>query len=197
MSGPCAVALHPLPVVGIVGPSGAGKTTLLCRLLPQLAAAGLRVAVIKQASARFDLDTPGRDSDRLRRAGLARTLVAAIGQTVLIDERRPEADACDLTEALGWLDAAALDLVLVEGFAQAPVPKLEVLRATGPMRHQYRHDPWVQALLADPAPPADARLPWFALADVDAITGWLCRYRDDFPDRRGVRADAAARCGES
>lgn len=207
-----AVAACPLPVLGIVGPSGAGKTALLCRLLPELAVAGLRVGVIKQASARFDLDEPGRDSDRLRRAGLARTLVAAVGQTALIEERDPACQPgdCELADALGWLDVGALDLVLVEGFARAALPKLEVLRADGPKRHQYRHDAWVRVLLADHAPepepepesePAAAaaaasRLPRLDLADATAIAGWLCAYREEFLARRAGRTGGAARSGE-
>lgn len=201
-----AVAACPLPVLGIVGPSGAGKTALLCRLLPELAAAGLRVGVIKQASARFDLDEPGRDSDRLRRAGLARTLVAAVGQTALVEERDPGCQPGDfeLADALGWIDVGALDLVLVEGFARAALPKLEVLRADGPKRHQYRHDAWVRALLADHEPesgPEDAavaasRLPRLDLADAPAIAGWLRAYREEFLARRAGRTGGAVRSGE-
>jgi molybdopterin-guanine dinucleotide biosynthesis protein B len=57
---------------GIAGYSGAGKTTLLEKLLPRLAACGLRVSVLKHAHHNFDIDRPGKDSFRHRQAGAAR-----------------------------------------------------------------------------------------------------------------------------
>ncbi|VEB43226.1 Molybdopterin-guanine dinucleotide biosynthesis protein B [Chromobacterium violaceum] len=59
-------------VLGICGYSGSGKTTLLEALLPLLGRRGLRVSVIKHSHHDVELDTPGKDSFRHRRAGPAR-----------------------------------------------------------------------------------------------------------------------------
>jgi len=58
-----------LPLFGIFGPHESGKTTLIEHLLPRLRARGLAVAVAKVHGARLEVDRPGKDSDRLYRAG--------------------------------------------------------------------------------------------------------------------------------
>ena len=58
-----------VPVIGFVAYSGTGKTTLLTRLIPLLREEGLRVGVIKHAHHAFEIDTPGKDSYELQRAG--------------------------------------------------------------------------------------------------------------------------------
>ncbi|MEQ9124708.1 MAG: molybdopterin-guanine dinucleotide biosynthesis protein MobB, partial [Alphaproteobacteria bacterium] len=52
--------------IGIVGWSGAGKTTLLEGVIRSLSARGLKVATVKHAHRRFDMDRPGKDSFRHR-----------------------------------------------------------------------------------------------------------------------------------
>jgi len=51
-----------MKVLGIAGYSGSGKTTLIEKLIPLLAAEGLRVSLIKHAHHEFDVDHPGKDS---------------------------------------------------------------------------------------------------------------------------------------
>ena len=56
-------------IVSIVGPSGSGKTTLLEKLIPELVNRGLKVGTIKHDVHGFDMDRPGKDSWRHKRAG--------------------------------------------------------------------------------------------------------------------------------
>jgi molybdopterin-guanine dinucleotide biosynthesis protein B len=114
-----------MKVFGIAGWSGSGKTTLLERLIPQFTARGLKVAVIKHAHHGFDIDRPGKDSYRHRAAGASEVLLSCNDRWALMHERRDQSDVT-LDELLARL--APCDLVLVEGFKQEPIPKLEVHR---------------------------------------------------------------------
>lgn len=117
-----------IPLLGFCAwGSGVGKTTLLTNLIPTLASHGLRVSVIKHAHHTFDIDHPGKDSYRLRQAGAAQMLLGSPRRWALITElstaREPE-----LHDLILHLDPALADLILVEGFKQAAIPKIEVYR---------------------------------------------------------------------
>lgn len=123
----------PRPVLGFCAyGSGAGKTTLLTSLIPVLIARGIRLSVIKHAHHKFDVDKPGKDSYRLREAGAVQTLVTSDIRWALMTERQrmPELqdNAVTLAEVLPRLDPHAIDLVLVEGFKQADIGKIEIHR---------------------------------------------------------------------
>lgn len=111
--------------LGFVGWSGAGKTTLIEQLVRALVAEGLSVSLIKHTHHDFDLDQAGKDSYRYRDAGAAEVVLAGLQRWALLHERRSENPEC-LSELLGRL--APCDLVLVEGFKTAAIPKIEVFR---------------------------------------------------------------------
>ena len=114
-----------MKVFGIAGYPGSGKTTLLEKLIPQFTARGLKVSVIKHAHHGFDIDRPGKDSYRHREAGASEVLLSCNDRWALMHERRDGSDVT-LDDLLARL--APCDLVLVEGFKQEPIPKLEVYR---------------------------------------------------------------------
>jgi molybdopterin-guanine dinucleotide biosynthesis protein MobB len=108
-------------VLGICGHSGSGKTALIEGLLPALKAAGLSVAVVKHDAHRMDVDKPGKDSDRLFRAG-ADVLVHDAHEGLL----RIHAADLSLPQAIQRL-GGSYDLVLVEGHKGSPSPKVWLL----------------------------------------------------------------------
>ena len=73
---------------GIAGHSGMGKTTLLERLVPEIAARGLRVSLIKHSHKNIDIDRPGKDSYRLREAGCHEVLLLGNDRWALMHELR-------------------------------------------------------------------------------------------------------------
>ena len=146
-------ALSVARVVGIVGWSGAGKTTLLAKIIPLLVARGLRVATVKRAHHGFDVDTPGKDSHTHRAAGATEVLVASAKRWALMHEN-PVPQEPDLADLLERLSPA--DLVLVEGFKSAALPKIEVHRAANGKPFLFPHDTNIAALLHDGAPPEGA-----------------------------------------
>lgn len=116
-----------LPIIGFAAWSGTGKTTLLEQLIPELTGRGLRLAVLKHAHHDFDLDQPGKDSWRLRKAGASQVLIASSRRHAHLTET-PQGEA-PLGELLAKLDRRALDLILVEGFKHDPIPKIALHRA--------------------------------------------------------------------
>ncbi|EGT4452666.1 molybdopterin-guanine dinucleotide biosynthesis protein B, partial [Cronobacter sakazakii] len=60
-----------VPLLGIAAWSGTGKTTLLKALIPLLRERGIRTGLIKHTHHNMDVDTPGKDSYELRKAGAA------------------------------------------------------------------------------------------------------------------------------
>ncbi|PWV60597.1 molybdopterin-guanine dinucleotide biosynthesis protein B [Plasticicumulans acidivorans] len=174
--------VFPRPLLGVVGTSGSGKTTLLCALIEQLTARGLRVGVVKQASPRFDVDVPGHDSDRLRRAGIQRLLLSGESGSTLIEEY-PQPHESALAEALSWLEPATLDLVLVEGYAEAAIAKLEVLRAGQPMRHRHRDDADVIAVVCDHRIEPPPQVPCLDLNANEAVLAFVLDFLQCLPCR--------------
>ncbi|HHJ16161.1 MAG TPA: molybdopterin-guanine dinucleotide biosynthesis protein B [Gammaproteobacteria bacterium] len=125
-----------LPVLGFAAYSGSGKTTLLEQLLPLLADRGVRVGIIKHSHHDFEIDRPGKDSYRLRKAGAQQMLIASPHRTALIEEHTDKREP-QLNALLEQLHCERLDLVLVEGFRHVAFAKIEVHRAaTGkPLLH--------------------------------------------------------------
>jgi molybdopterin-guanine dinucleotide biosynthesis protein B len=155
---------------GFAGFSGAGKTTLIERLIPRLVASGLRVSLIKHAHHRFDIDKPGKDSWRHREAGASEVLIASDQRWALMHELRgePEPDLQTLLQRF-----APCDLVLVEGYKRARIPKIEVHRPELGKPLLSPQDPDIVALVSDV--PMDIALPQFRLNDYDAITAFVIR----------------------
>jgi len=115
------------PVIGFAAYSGTGKTTLLKEIIPLLRGKGIRVGVIKHAHHSFDIDTPGKDSYELRKAGADQVLIASSTRRALIKENVSGKEP-KLEDMIKELDLGDVDLVLVEGFRHLPFPKIELHR---------------------------------------------------------------------
>ena len=114
-------------VLGFAAWSGTGKTTLLKQLIPALKARGLRLGVVKHAHHSFDIDTPGKDSYELRKAGADHMLIGSRARWALMVERDSDGEP-RLDELLGHLSGEDLDLILVEGFKHERFAKIELHR---------------------------------------------------------------------
>lgn len=121
-----------MPILGICAAgSNAGKTTLITQLIPELAKRNIRTSVIKHAHHKFDIDHPGKDSYNIRESGAVQTLIASGKRWALMTEmtRTPHySDEANLDELLAQLNPNYADLILVEGFKSAVIPKIEVYR---------------------------------------------------------------------
>lgn len=161
------------PVLGIAAWSGTGKTTLLEKLLPLLGEHGLNVAVIKHAHHSFDVDQPGKDSYKLRRAGAAPMLIASRDRFALMQET-PGQEEPDLARLLDIMALHHPDVVIVEGFKAEPIPKL-VLYRDGIGDAAILTGPWVEAVALNTPAPVElaASVPQLDLDDSEAIARWI------------------------
>ena len=131
---------------------------------------GLRVALIKHAHHTFDVDHPGKDSYRHRQAGAAEILVTSSRRWVLMHELRGAPEP-SLDEHVKHISPC--DLLLVEGFKFAPIPKLEVWRAETGEALLHPQDPHIVAVASDAK--VETKLPLLDLNDVDSIAGFILK----------------------
>lgn len=158
-------------IFGFAGWSGSGKTTLIEKLIPRFVGQGLRVALIKHAHHTFDVDQPGKDSYRHRHAGAAEVLITSSRRWVLMHELRGGAEPA-FDEHVKRLSPA--DLVLVEGFKFAPIPKIEVWRAAGGEPLLQPNDPHIVAVASDSS--VESSVPVLDLNDDAAIAAFVLRH---------------------
>ncbi|MCR5733807.1 MAG: cyclic pyranopterin monophosphate synthase MoaC [Lachnospiraceae bacterium] len=112
-------------VLGIAGFSGSGKTTFIENLLPLLKERGLKVMVIKHDVHGFCIDHEGKDTKRFSDSGADRVMISSEKSGFArIDEEYKSLD-----EMLAMADD--MDLVLVEGYKDADIPKLYVDNKAG------------------------------------------------------------------
>jgi molybdopterin-guanine dinucleotide biosynthesis protein MobB len=116
------------PIISVIGRKNSGKTTLVVALAAELKRRGLRVASLKHSHHDFELDAPGKDSWRHFHEGeVEAVLLTSPARTALIMRtERADRDPAALIEQ--FLSDGAYDLVLVEAFKRAALPKIEIFR---------------------------------------------------------------------
>jgi len=144
-----------MKIFGIAGRSGMGKTTLLERLVPEIAARGLVVSMIKHSPKNIEIDRPGKDSYRLREAGCQEVLLMGGERWALMHELRgaPEPSLDYLLDRMQHCD-----LVLIEGFKHGNFPKLEVWRASEDQATLWPDWPGIVAIASDKPPRSPEQL---------------------------------------
>ncbi|MCE9845695.1 bifunctional molybdopterin-guanine dinucleotide biosynthesis adaptor protein MobB/molybdopterin molybdotransferase MoeA [Vibrio alginolyticus] len=177
-----------IPILGFAAYSGTGKTTLLEALLPKLTEAGLRIGMLKHAHHNFDVDKPGKDSYRLRKAGASQMLIASRNRFALMTET-PEAEA-EFEYLLTRFDEGKLDVVLVEGCKNIAFPKIELHREEVGKPWLYPHDENIIAIASDTAE-LDSELPQMNINDLDAIAQFVLQYVQDAKAPKSKEKDAA------
>ncbi len=162
-----------MKVAGFAGFSGSGKTTLVERLIPAFKLMGLRVSVAKHAHHDFDIDRPGKDTYRHREAGAFEVVVASDRRLALMREFE-QPSRLSVHHLLAEL-YDGVDWVLVEGFKDSNLPKIEVWRAASGKPARYPDDDFIVAIATDSpaAMPQPTLRPVLDLNDPDAVAHWL------------------------
>ena len=165
------------PILAIAAWSGTGKTTLLKALIPALCAKGIRPGLIKHTHHDMDVDTPGKDSYELRKAGASQTLVASDKRWALMTET-PDEKPLDLHYLVSRMDHSRLDLVLVEGFKHDAVPKILLFRrSAGHEMSELTLDKHVIAVASDV--PLDLNVPQLDLNDPTSLVSFIQKWLED------------------
>lgn len=153
-------------LVAITGRKNTGKTMVMVGLVAEFRRRGLRVGTIKHTHHEFEADRPGTDSWRHRAAGAEVAVIVSPAQLGLV---RTQAGDQPL-ESLAAEFCAGCDLVLAEGFKEAPVPRVEVLRRGIQETLMALPQPPI-AVVADFTP--DVALPLFRHDDAAGLADWL------------------------
>lgn len=162
-----------MKVVALAGFSGSGKTTLAEQLIPALKLRGLRVSVVKHAHHKFDIDHPGKDTWRHREAGAFEVVAASRHRMVLMREFEQPADLS--VHALLAEVYSGVDWVIVEGFKDCNLLKIEVWRSSVEKGALYPNDPFVVAIATDTPDrlPEATQRPVLDLNRADDVAAWL------------------------
>ena len=117
------------PILSIAASaSGTGKTTFIERLIPLLAAHGVRTAVIKSDSHGFQLDTEGKDTARFTAAGAAAVAVTAPKGYFIMQQTDERAGLLDM---IAKMDERFVDVYITESRSRGVLPMLMLMRGTG------------------------------------------------------------------
>ena len=161
-------------LVAVVGKKNAGKTTLVVALVRELVRRGHRVMTIKHGMHPFSMDQQGRDTWRhMHEGGAERVVMETPGSRILIANTGAEEGPREL--ATRYL--ADAHFVIVEGFKQSDLPKIEVYRRAVHAEPLYAPDaPGADQFLAIVTDAADfrAKVPVLRFND----TNWLYRLLD-------------------
>ena len=114
---------YPLPVLAVYGQSNSGKTTFAEKLIAELASRDIRVMSVKGHLHEIELDIPGKDSWRHQKAGAQVSVLATPSGWMAIHQTDERVTLPELAEE-GV--RRGCDVLVVEGFKDADVPKLEV-----------------------------------------------------------------------
>ncbi|WP_404969756.1 bifunctional molybdopterin-guanine dinucleotide biosynthesis adaptor protein MobB/molybdopterin molybdotransferase MoeA [Vibrio campbellii] len=177
-----------IPILGFAAYSGTGKTTLLEALLPKLTEAGLRIGMLKHAHHNFDVDQPGKDSHRLRKAGASQMLISSRNRFALMTET-PESES-EFDYLLTRFDEDKLDVVLVEGCKNIAFPKIELHREEVGKPWLHPNDENIIAIASDSGE-LDSDLPQMNINDLEAIAQFVIQYVQEAKAPKSKEKEAA------
>ena len=102
--------------IALCGRSGLGKTTLTVKLI-EILSRDLTLGYAKHSGHRFDIDRPGKDTDRARHAGAAQV-------SIISEQQTAGHGSAPLDFIHQRTQFSATDLVLAEGWKSGPMPRM-------------------------------------------------------------------------
>ena len=115
-------------VIGIFGWKNVGKTHFATGIIKLLVSKGYKVGSIKHAHHDFDIDQPGTDSFKHRKAGASQVIISSSRRWAKIFENNNKKEK-NLEELIE--EFQDIDIVVVEGFKKENHPTSEYLAKKG------------------------------------------------------------------
>jgi molybdopterin-guanine dinucleotide biosynthesis protein B len=155
-----------IPIIAVVGFSGTGKTTLMEKLISELTERGLRVGTVKHHPHTIEMDQPGKDSWRHKRAGSRVAIISSPTRIGMV----MEVDHDYRLDELSYF-FSHVDIVLAEGYKRDNTPKIEVFRPEIHPNPICTGDEHLVALVSDVR--VDLVVPRFSLGDIKGLADFL------------------------
>ena len=160
-------------VIGFSAYSGTGKTTVIESLLRVLTARGLKVGVVKHDVHGFEMDQPGKDTYRHSRAGAAQVVITSPQRTAEI-----KSEGESLAQCLNRFQG--MDLVLVEGFKHAPIPRIGLYRKAAGKGFCEPPDHYIAVMTDDDT--VETQVPRFDLNDIEGLADFVIKEIHSMPE---------------
>ena len=168
-------------MVGFLAYSGTGKTTLLIKLISILSGKGIRIGMIKHAHHEFDIDQPGKDSYKLRKAGAKEMLIGSENRWALMVDAEND-KKFTLDDHIQQMDQDNLDLILVEGFKLEAISKIELTRPSLGNDLFFPKDENVIAVATDEPLSVTTDIPILDINNADEIAAFILERFLNNPD---------------
>ncbi|TLM70689.1 MAG: molybdopterin-guanine dinucleotide biosynthesis protein B [Actinobacteria bacterium] len=159
-----------IPIVAFVGKSDSGKTTLVEGVIAALTERGVRVATVKRHTHDDELDVPGKDSWRHRKAGSVLAMVSSAHSLQTVRSLERELTLEEIAEAA----APYADILIAEGFKTLAAERIEVSRLERSESIVSAPEELV-ALVTDNPALAPAGVPRFELDDHAGVADFVAR----------------------
>ncbi len=161
------------PLFGLAGWSGSGKTTLSTKLIRNFSKIGINVGTLKHAHHKFDIDKPGKDSYNLRKAGAKPVIISSKERFALIQEnyQNEEKSLFKMLEMFSKEPINKCDIIVVEGYKNENIPKLEVHRSIINKPFLFKNDKNIFAIASDNE--KVTTIPSLDLNNINSITNFL------------------------
>jgi molybdopterin-guanine dinucleotide biosynthesis protein len=161
------------PFFGLAGWSGSGKTTLCTKLIENFTKIGVKVGTLKHAHHKFELDKPGKDSFNLRQAGARPMIISSKERFALIQENDgdEEKSLFQMLETFAKEPINLCDIIIVEGYKNESIPKIEVYRPDINKPLLYKEDHNIFAIASDIK--IESSIPSFDLNNINSISDFI------------------------
>ena len=165
-----------MKVFGIYGWSGSGKTDLICRLIKFFTKKKIKISSIKHTHHNISIDKKGKDSFHHRESGSKEVIVGGKQNWALI--HNGEEDEDNTLDDLLKKFSCEVDLVLVEGFKESKIPKIEVYNSSLKQIPICLNDDKTVAIIYDMIDKKiiNSKLPKFDFEDTDKIAKFILNY---------------------